>query len=147
DGSAISLTQQRSALRNARRSERSLDHLHEAGISRVSLAQKDSPRLTCNQLLGLPYPRVQPDVYWHPPRLMTTDQGPSPISASNRRSFLSAALAGAALFPASARAERDWSGRDPVRYPDPDIIALDKRFSKYRIINTPLKRLHTGLLW
>lgn len=35
----------------------------------------------------------------------------------------------------------------PVRYPDPDIIELDKRFAKYKLGNTPIQRLHTGMLW
>jgi gluconolactonase len=34
-----------------------------------------------------------------------------------------------------------------VRYPDPDIIVLDKRFAKYKIGNTPIQRLYTGMLW
>jgi gluconolactonase len=34
----------------------------------------------------------------------------------------------------------------PVRYPDPDIVILDKRF-KYKLGNTPIQRLHTGMLW
>jgi gluconolactonase len=53
---------------------------------------------------------------------------------------------GAALAPASA-ADRDWSGKKPTRYPDPDIISLDKRFDKYKLGNTPIQRLHTGTLW
>lgn len=36
---------------------------------------------------------------------------------------------------------------NPIRYPDPDIIALDKRFNKYKLGNTPIRRLHTGMLW
>src|SRR6185295_8222102 len=44
-------------------------------------------------------------------------------------------------------APRDWSGNTPVRYPDPDIVALDNRFRKYIIGNTVIKRLHTGTLW
>src|SRR5262249_5342600 len=63
-----------------------------------------------------------------------------------RRSFLTG-LAGACLATRSANAQRDWSGRDPVRYPDADINALDKRFNKYKIGNTPIKRLYTGTLW
>lgn len=48
----------------------------------------------------------------------------------------------------AARAvERDWTGRTPIRYPDPDIISLDKRFNKYKLGNTPIQRLHTGTLW
>ena len=42
---------------------------------------------------------------------------------------------------------RDYGSRNPVRYPDPDIIAIDKRFNKYKIGNTPIQRLHTGMLW
>src|SRR2546421_4999964 len=61
----------------------------------------------------------------------------------NRRSFLTAAT----LLPAAAHAQRDWSGRNPARYPDPDILVLDKRFAKYKIGNTPIQRLHTGSLW
>jgi gluconolactonase len=43
--------------------------------------------------------------------------------------------------------QRDWSGREPIRYTDPDFIALDKRFQKYIITNTPIQRLWTGALW
>ncbi len=57
----------------------------------------------------------------------------------NRRSFLAAA--------AFAQAPRDWSGKSPLRYPDPDIVVLDKRFAKYKIGNTPIQRLYTGTLW
>ena len=42
---------------------------------------------------------------------------------------------------------RDWTGQEPIRYPDPDIIALDNRFRRYIIGNTVMKRLHTGTLW
>ena len=59
----------------------------------------------------------------------------------NRRSFLATAAAGTALAPVAAYAERDWSGKNPARYPDPDIVVLDKRFAKYKIGNTPIQRL------
>ncbi len=42
---------------------------------------------------------------------------------------------------------RDWTGQQPVQYPDPDIIALDNRFRRYIIGNTVIKRLYTGTLW
>jgi gluconolactonase len=41
---------------------------------------------------------------------------------------------------------RDWTS-ETVRYPDPDVIALDARFRRYIIGNTPIRRLHTGTLW
>ena len=68
----------------------------------------------------------------------------------NRRSFLKSAAvaAGASLLaPATHALERDWTGKSPVRYPDPDILVLDKRFAKYKLGNTPIQRLHTGTLW
>jgi gluconolactonase len=62
----------------------------------------------------------------------------------DRRSFLTAA----ALAPvALAQTQRDWSGQQPVRYADPDVIALDKRFERYRINNTTIQRVWTGALW
>ncbi|MCS6978206.1 MAG: SMP-30/gluconolactonase/LRE family protein [Gemmatales bacterium] len=64
-----------------------------------------------------------------------------------RRSFLAAAAStlGGALL---ARDGRDYGpNAPPVRYPDPDIVVLDKRFAKYKIGNTPIQRLYTGCLW
>jgi gluconolactonase len=73
----------------------------------------------------------------------------------NRRGFLAATLAGAALAPAAAQTPqvspvatpRDWSKPEPLIYPDPDIIALDNRFRRYIVSNTVIKRLHIGTLW
>ena len=62
----------------------------------------------------------------------------------NRRSFLTAAAATAATASVFAR---DWSGAEPVRYPDPDLVALDPRFEKYKLPNAPIQRLWTGGLW
>ena len=36
---------------------------------------------------------------------------------------------------------------EPVRYPEPDVLVLDKRFAKIKVGNSPIKRLHTGMLW
>jgi gluconolactonase len=75
----------------------------------------------------------------------------------DRRSFLAAAVGGAALkaaaqTPASQpvspnAAPRDWSNQVPVRYPEPDVVALDNRFRRYMVGNTVIKKLHTGTLW
>jgi len=48
-----------------------------------------------------------------------------------------------------ARAQTRDYGKNapPVRYPDRDIVVLDKRFAKYKIGNTPIQRLYTGTLW
>jgi gluconolactonase len=61
-----------------------------------------------------------------------------------RRSFLAAtALAPLAL----AQDRRDFSPGRIAGYPDPDIVALDRRFGKYLIGNTPIQRLWTGAMW
>lgn len=83
---------------------------------------------------------------------------------TGRRRFL-ATLAGAATLPLASgllRAQppgpapgpisldavpRDWSGQMPMRYPDPDIVALDPSFRRCTQFNTPILRLHTGTLW
>jgi gluconolactonase len=65
---------------------------------------------------------------------------------TTRRTFM--ASAGMTLAAAATRAqERDWSGQNPVRYPDPDIVSLDPRFDRYVLGNTPIQRLYTGTLW
>ncbi|HZU38796.1 MAG TPA: SMP-30/gluconolactonase/LRE family protein, partial [Gemmataceae bacterium] len=69
-----------------------------------------------------------------------------PTLMVGRRSFLASA---AAATVGGAVLAQDRYGRNapPIRYPDPDIIALDKRFEKYKIGNTGIRRLHTGMLW
>ena len=47
----------------------------------------------------------------------------------------------------SSTTRRYDPGAAPVRYPDPDIVVLDKRFAKIKIGNSPIKRLHRGMLW
>ena len=72
-----------------------------------------------------------------------------------RRTFLSAAMATTAVLPMLAKAQtalppaepRDWSGATPLRYPDPDLIALERSFQRYILFNTPIRRHHTGTLW
>ncbi len=74
----------------------------------------------------------------------------SSSKVSSRREFLrtsATAAVGALLAPSAFAAERDWTNANPVRYPDPDIIALDARFNKYKLGNTPILRLHVGTMW
>lgn len=78
---------------------------------------------------------------------LSSPSAPRP-AATSRRAFLATA-ATAALAPALRAAERDWTGTLPTRYPDPDIVSLDKRFDKYRLGNTPIQRLYhnPNMLW
>ncbi len=83
-------------------------------------------------------------------------------AAIDRRGFLTTAAAGLATAALGsvgrvARAQQVVDGTtmsrrygpnaEPVRYPDPDVIVLDKRFAKIKIGNSPIRRLHTGMLW
>ena len=95
-----------------------------------------------------------------PTRGKGTDQ---PRGAVDRRKFLSGSLAGIATTAwaaagTTARAQQSAGGAaaaprnygphaEPVRYPDPDVIVLDKRFANIKIGNSPIRRLHTGMLW
>src|SRR5690242_6790517 len=65
----------------------------------------------------------------------------------HRRSFLKSGAALAGALSPFARAQRDWSGKNPVRYPDSDIIVLDPRFAKLKANNAAIERLYTGLRW
>ena len=44
---------------------------------------------------------------------------------------------------------RDWSGGNPTRYPDPDVISLDPRINKYRLGNASIRRVYSSpnMLW
>jgi gluconolactonase len=78
--------------------------------------------------------------------LRTVDSAAGTVSTGDmgRRSFIAATVAAVGL---GAR-QRDYApGAAPVRYPDPDIVTLDKRFAKYKLGNTPIQRLHLGTLW
>src|SRR5436309_6650207 len=76
----------------------------------------------------------------------------------HRRTFLTAALAGATAASACAQGRgqrgvsstpspRDYSRQDPIQYPDPDVVALDDRFRRYIVGNTVIRRLHFGTFW
>jgi len=68
-------------------------------------------------------------------------------SIVSRRSFLS--TAGLAAVAAGAAFGRDFGDNAaPVRYPDPDIVALDKRFGA-KLGNTPIQRIYHSkkMLW
>src|SRR5579883_1796138 len=63
-----------------------------------------------------------------------------------RRHLLHTAAALAAA-PLAAQTQRDFSGHTPVRYPDPDVIVLDPRFTALKDNNAAIERLHTGARW
>ena len=81
-----------------------------------------------------------------PEKLNPRDAAAEEPAKTGRRGFLTAAAA--MIANAAYAADRDYGpNAAPVRYPDPDIVVLDPRFAKYKIGNTPIRRLHTGMLW
>ena len=75
-----------------------------------------------------------------------TNHSTDSILNLDRRSFILAASATAA---STAMAREYGPDAPPVRYPDPHIIALDPRFNKYKLGNTPIQRLYHSkkMLW
>ena len=75
----------------------------------------------------------------------------------NRRSFLTSTIGVAAAArlaaqapsapPGDAAPPRDYSRLEPIRYPDPDMVAVDPRFRRYIVFNTAIRRLHIGTSW
>jgi gluconolactonase len=80
-------------------------------------------------------------------------------ATTHRRGFLAGAaaalvatatgrIAKAQNTPTGSTTTRHYGPHaEPVRYPDPDIVVLDKRFSPIKIGNSAIERLHTGMLW
>lgn len=77
---------------------------------------------------------------------------PEESNKLSRRTFvrsLGTAAAGLTVLGAQANAQnanRYLPGAAPVRYPEPDVIPLDKRFT-YKVGNALIERLYTGLRW
>jgi gluconolactonase len=71
----------------------------------------------------------------------------SPKIKLGRRGFIGGTVA-ATLAATTFAQTRDYSqNAAPIRYPDRDIIVLDPRFAKYKLGNTAIQRLCTGMSW
>jgi len=77
-----------------------------------------------------------------------SDRGLDRLNPMDRRAFLATAtaVAAATTMAPSAFARNFGPDAEPVRYPEPDVVVLDKRF-KYKLGNTPIQRLYKGTLW
>ena len=67
----------------------------------------------------------------------------------DRRNFLlkgAAAMAAITGMAPEAFARNFAPGAEPTRYPEPDVVDLDPRFT-YKLGNTPIVRLYTGTMW
>ena len=67
---------------------------------------------------------------------------------TSRRSFLTT-LGTLAAAPLLSKSDARDFGKNaaPVRYPEPDVIALQDAFKKIKIGNASIERLHTGMRW
>lgn len=77
------------------------------------------------------------------PLVVNSKQG----SGISRRSFLVATGSIAVASTTLGQDRQYGQNAPPARYPERDVVVLDKRFAKYKIGNTPIQRLHTGMLW
>ncbi|MGD1073467.1 MAG: SMP-30/gluconolactonase/LRE family protein [Bryobacteraceae bacterium] len=64
-----------------------------------------------------------------------------------RRTLFKSTLGAAALAPLAAQTKRDWTGKDPIGYPDPDVLVLDPKRFRYRVNNSAMERVFTGCRW
>ena len=64
-----------------------------------------------------------------------------------RRSFAAGVVAATGICAVSAQQRSYEENAPPVRYPDPDIIVLDKSFAKYLSGESFIQRLFTGMTW
>src|SRR5450759_2804337 len=85
-----------------------------------------------------------------PPGCQCCTISPMPLHESQvparlaRRSFLFLAAA----VPALAQTQpRDWTNQQTTRYPDPDIVVLDRSFAKYQLFNAVIYRHYVGTKW
>jgi gluconolactonase len=78
------------------------------------------------------------------------DNGDLSQATFPRRSFLAAMVGTAAAAMTTDLWGREY-GPDapPVRYPEPDVVVLDKRFAQYKLGNSPIQRLYHSkqMLW
>ena len=65
----------------------------------------------------------------------------------DRRPTRRSMIAAAAAAPVLAQTQRDWSNRQPVRYPDPDVGALERAFARYKLFNAVIYKHYTGTKW
>ncbi|AVS78089.1 gluconolactonase [Paracidovorax avenae] len=77
-----------------------------------------------------------------------TPRHPPIHSGGSRRAFLGGMLAagGAAAWPGAAGAQA-FDFKPNQRYPDPAVQVLDPSFAKYRLFNSTVEQVATGLRW
>jgi gluconolactonase len=95
--------------------------------------------------------RVQRPTFATPPvppaSARKEDRQPTPPRIDRRAFFgVASALAAITAMTPAAFARNFGPEAEPQRYPEPDVVGLDKRF-KYKLGNTPILRLYRGTMW
>ena len=67
------------------------------------------------------------------------------IGGMNRRTFLASGATAAAVAALSPQALAEWAPGE--RYPDPNVQIIDPSFGKYKVFNSGIERLATGMRW
>jgi gluconolactonase len=84
--------------------------------------------------------------------MQTPGLGQDSVGKVNRRDFVAKSLGAAVALSALGKVGavgQDFAPDEAVRYPDPRIVVLDKKFAKYKIGNTVIQRLYHSpkMLW
>jgi gluconolactonase len=64
-----------------------------------------------------------------------------------RRGFITGALTAVSTIGLLSHQRGFGQSRDPIRYPDPNLIVLDERFAKYVVWQAAVERIYTGMRW
>ena len=66
-----------------------------------------------------------------------------------RRAFFATAAATTTAIATRSLARDYGTDAPPARYPDPDVVVIDKRFAKYKVGTTSIRRLYHSqqMLW
>ncbi len=65
---------------------------------------------------------------------------------SKRQFLIGASALGASTLASAQDPGRYLAGAAPIRYPEPDVLPLDPRFT-YKIGNAAIERIYTGMRW
>ncbi|MGA2960315.1 MAG: SMP-30/gluconolactonase/LRE family protein [Candidatus Korobacteraceae bacterium] len=80
----------------------------------------------------------------------TNNRGEQPAAGRsfaemNRRAFMASGAAAAAVVALNPLAMAEWAPSE--RYPDPNVQVIDPSFAKYKVFNSGIERLATGMRW
>src|SRR5260370_37967796 len=109
-----------------------------ASVGSPEQIREASLQLSPSPLLSVQSGQAPPTHLRSTPMKATNPTQPATIDRRALLALTASVAASAVLAPSASADDRDWTGKRPARYPDQDIVVLDKRFEKYKIGNTPI---------